>query len=119
VAVFIVHNDNTKNFEALSKYGVVRSITTKAIFPDNANIRIGEFISRIHKFIRKYDPRKDYLVMAGHPVYIAMIAAYLAARGHKEIRVLQYDRDEKTYYPLILPITIRKETKYEVSRQNT
>lgn len=96
--VFIIQNDGTKNFSKARRFGEFRTILKRGVFPDELDGRLADMISFIRAILRDFDPGKDYVLLNGDPVSIALVSAHLFSRfPDSVIRLLKWFPEEKGY----------------------
>lgn len=84
-------------------YGDMYYVNSRYVFSDELkNDRPPRgFILNIDKAADAFDPRKDYLLLAGDHLQMMMMASALAIR-YVEFYVLRYEREAKGYVPILI-----------------
>lgn len=71
------------------------------IWPPGTSIMTGSLVERdALKVARAYDEELDYMVALGSPSLIAILAWAIGKEG-KVLRMLEWDRSMKRYYPTL------------------
>ncbi len=96
--VYVIQNDNQKDFQAATRYGKLEILTHKGLFPDSAPFRVAEFKERAAVILKDFHPYRDFILLNGSPVYLIMVGMILRKKGFNEFKCLMYDREEKDYY---------------------
>lgn len=89
--VFVIQDSPGKNLEPAKEYGQITIMLS-------GNEHTGEANLRLTKYLEHFDPVRDYLLLIGNPVFIAIAAMILATVAHEyrlSIKVLVWD---KTHY---------------------
>ena len=68
----------------------------------------GDVIEEIAQTLSSYDADRDYLLLIGTPIYIAIIFTIAADKamsdGYDHMRVLYWSRREKKYTEILVPV---------------
>lgn len=96
--VFIIQNDGTKNFNRARRFGELRTILKRGVFPDELDDRLSTMIYAVRASLNDFDPNQDYVLLNGDPVSIALVSAYLFSHfPNHYIRLLKWFPEEKGY----------------------
>lgn len=101
--VFVVHDDGTKNIHPATRFGEVKVFTHRDLPIIGTNAF--EWMYDLEYWLGDYDPDVDYLLLIGDPVLIAAASAYMGSRFNK-FTILKWDRQEKVYIPVTIPIIL-------------
>lgn len=95
--VFVVQDDGQKNLLPAMKYG---SLEVLIAGRDTALYNTVPLVEELRKKLVDFGP-DDYLLLVGDPVAIAICAAICSHRTKAAgMKLLKWDRQERTYYPL-------------------
>lgn len=100
--VFISHYTNRRDFSDAVRYGELVAVTEREIYPDEAENFRDAAMEDIRRVLKNYDIGKDYLLLSGSPIIIGLCTAYLWGRHQHSFKVLQYDKQERKYWPLVI-----------------
>jgi len=93
--VYVVQETVGKNLLPATKYGEL-----KALLPmGQISFSPGPSIFRLRKKLSTYCD-KDYLLLVGDPVAIALAAMIASKINHGNVNFLKWDRQEKKYFPI-------------------
>lgn len=68
------------------------------IYADNVDERIPSLMDRAHELMSDFDPNSDYIALTGGSFFITL--CIWAVSHLPNVRVLRYDRNEASYYPI-------------------
>lgn len=97
--VYLPHTTDKFDVEDAKRFGRLRVIFRKELYPDEVDDLIDSVTTRAEDALSGFDPDRDYLCLVGSPVY-TVLCAFLIGRQHDSFRVLRYDRLERCYYPI-------------------
>jgi len=105
MTVYIIQQDDKKNLRAAGRFGAIKYLFTRGVFPDNQQERVKEMIRIARKILQDFDPKTDYIVPIGDPVSITIVAAILSEM-YEIIPVLKWDGEAEAYYPVTIDLQI-------------
>lgn len=94
--VYVVQEQIGKNIVSATKYGEI-----EVLLPTGSQITFsaGHVTEELKSKLSNFND-KDYLLLMGDPVAIGL-ATMVAAHWNKgKVRMLKWDKQEKTYYPV-------------------
>jgi len=98
--VYITQN-NRKNYSSAHSFGEPTFITSNEYDSiGNSNVN-DEIMSEIRDMVANYDNSRDYILLSGDPIVIALVV-HAALSRHESIRVLKWDAQERIYIPITL-----------------
>lgn len=103
MTVFVIQQDDKKNLRAASRFGEIKYIFTRGVFPDDQQERAKEMVRIARKVLSDFNPTTDYVVPIGDPVSITIVAALLSEL-HEVIPVLKWDGEFEAYYPVTIDL---------------
>jgi hypothetical protein len=108
--VFIIQDDGRRDFRPAEQWGELIPLLSKDAHPDDAEERAAKMQRIIHNklFSNDYDPDRDFILLTGDPVAIVAMGLYIGTSFESKytIRVLKYDRETNSYYPIRMQIEI-------------
>lgn len=98
MTVWAVHTIKDLDISSANAYGDIRFINNRYIYADELvdDDIPDEFGDRIEKAAEDYDPKSDYVLIAGDHLQLVALVAAVASRCPR-LRVLRYDREAKGY----------------------
>ena len=103
MTVFITQEMRGRDITDAVSFGDVEIIIP---FGEQAAFSTQPTIRRIEKTLRKFSD-KDYLILAGDPVVIALSACIASRNNNGKFNMLKWDRQEEKYYPLCADFNYR------------
>lgn len=96
--VYVIQEQQGKNILPAQKYGEI-----KVLLPPGMQIGFsaGQIVKQIDLKLSNFND-KDYLVLIGDPVAIGIAVAVAAKWNQGRVKLLKWDRQEFTYYPVTL-----------------
>lgn len=110
--VYICQASPEHNYASLERFGTIRKIATRSIYPDEAETRAKHLADWSLQQLAQFDPDVDFIALAGDPAIISIVTAIAMSRafqrGRPYIRLLKWDRNEQAYYiiPFKFPLYI-------------
>jgi hypothetical protein len=101
--VYVVQDDGQKNFLPAMKFG---SIETLISGKDGQLYNTAPLVKELRRKLASFK-ESDYLLLIGDPAAIAICAAIASERTGGKLQLLKWDRQERTYYPLLVDISKR------------
>jgi hypothetical protein len=101
--VYVVQDDGGKNFLPALKYG---SIETLISGRDHQLYNTAPLVKELRQKLATFK-ESDYLLLIGDPAAIAICAAIASENTGGKLQLLKWDRQERTYYPLLVDISKR------------
>lgn len=100
MAVWIVQESPGKNIMSASKYGQL-----DVLLPINAQVTL-DASTTVHTIRRKLRGfgDDDYLVAIGDPASIGIACAVAAAENNGSFKMLKWDRENRTYFPIQISV---------------
>ena len=88
------------NILGAQKYGEI-----KTILPEFSQMILspGPLIIKLRTLLRNYTSN-DYLLLSGDPAIIGVVCSLCADMTNGKFKLLKWDRQEKTYYPIEINI---------------
>ena len=111
MTVFVTNTlDKKIDLASAVSYGDLYYINHRYVFIDelNGNSPPSGFQKNIDEAADRFQPRKDYLLIAGDHLQIVMMTAALAIR-YDSFFVLRYDREARGYMPILIGNTNRED----------
>jgi hypothetical protein len=102
--VFVIQDNGTKDFRKARRYGELVPVLWGDAFPDNSHQRVEEMQAIIRAKLRGFDPQRDYILLTGDPVAIAITALVISERV-LTVRFLKWDRENREYYAIPVQIS--------------
>lgn len=97
--VFIIQDNGTKDFSAAKRFGELKGLIERDVFPDDADERVSAIHAIVRKKLKEFDPLYDFVLLTGDPVALVIVGAELQRMYPDQvIAFLKYDRDERQYY---------------------
>lgn len=106
MTVFLVNSIKDNVTRALS-FGEIRHVNIRYVYPDeiDTNDRMpADFTDAMTKACEDFDPRHDYLLIAGDHLQLVAFSAMLGVR-HRSFRALRWDRQAEGYVPVLIEAT--------------
>lgn len=97
--VYVVQESTGKNFLPAASYGEIEVLLQAQEF----GFSPGPMFHRINKKLQHFCD-EDYLLLIGDPVAIGIATAVAARWNQGRVKVLRWDRQERTYYPMQLEL---------------
>lgn len=112
MTVYITQKSTSKDFTSARVFGNLKYLIgiNRAVYPDNAETRVDEIIGIVRRRLSLFDPKRDFLLLAGHPIVVA-ISAIVVSDLHSIIPILHWDQQSQTYYPITLNVDIGTEVQ--------
>lgn len=111
---FVTHYDRMADWRDLVRFGasVVPMFAGKTVFPDQAERSEATLPAAVLDVLirRKFDPTKDYLILAGDIVIQAVCVAMVASR-FGSFTALRFDKREQRYWPYRVDIQLKVSSK--------
>jgi len=84
------------NIMGASKFGEF-----KVLLPEFSQIILspGPLVFKLRKLLKDYTP-EDYLLLTGDPAIIGVACSIVSEITNGKYKLLKWDRQEKTYYPI-------------------
>lgn len=101
---FAVQHDGTKDFSAARKFGSVQPVLKKGVYADDWEQRLPLVKAAIRKALCEFDQDKDYLILVGDPILIALCISTLMYLGVGCVKCLKWDRESQDYYEITLEL---------------
>lgn len=98
--VYVVQDDGMKNLLPAMRFGRLEPLITGR---DTALYNVGPTVQLMRQKLRYILP-SDYLLLVGDPVAIGIAAAIAVEFTGGKLKVLKWDRQERTYYPLDIDV---------------
>lgn len=101
--VFITQWARTRDFSDAVRFGALLFFTTVEVWPDSWENEVITARVDIENIIQRFNfhPEKDYLLLTGDPVIMAMVCAVIGARWPKApLKLLKYDKMLGGYVPI-------------------
>ena len=88
------------NILGASKFGQIVSL-----LPENSQIIMspGPLIQKLKTLLKDYTA-DDYLLLSGDPAIIGVVCSVVSDITNGKYKLLKWDRQEKTYYPIEIDI---------------
>ena len=101
--VYIVQDDGERDFsDAEERFGRLVPLVTKAdVYADLRNSRPREIVRVMRSKLAEFDSSRDYLLLVGDPVAIA-IAVNILSEMTDRIQLLKWDNRGHYYYPIVI-----------------
>lgn len=100
MTVWVAHKGNNKDYSKALRWGYpILSVFPFGVMPDFTQDQVSRLFGKAYKALNQFDPRQDYLLLAGAPEAIAVCAAVLLTR-YPSIKTLKWDRENEYYYPV-------------------
>lgn len=99
--VYVTQDDGTKNLNPAKQYGVLVPIAYRSIFPDEGGVGVAK---RARSTLASFDQDRDFILPVGDPIHIAAAMLALGHLGIRLVRVLKWDREGRTYYPVEIEV---------------
>lgn len=103
MTVYIPHHNGKIDTSDATRYGDLRVIFRREVFPDDVDDQIPVLIRRAQDSMADFDPEVDYLALVGSPLYVSL-CSFILGNSHSFIRVLRFDRMERAYYEIDLEV---------------
>ena len=103
MTVYVAQQDDRKNLKAAARFGELKFIFTRGVFPDNQQERTVEMLRIARRVLKDFNPEHDYIVPIGDPVSIALIAA-VVSETWEVLPLLKWDGENEAYYPVIIDL---------------
>lgn len=98
--VYVPHSDGRFDLSDARRFGELKVLFTKELFPDDAAERMPNVLREAYGQLGDFDPGTDYLVLVGAPVYSALCTYVLGDMGKTPVRMLRFDREAQGYYEI-------------------
>ncbi len=100
--VFIVQEQHRLNYGDAERFGHVEFITRFEYSPIGTSIRNSDIVVDARKAIERFNPDKDYLLLTGNLITVGYVFALALAKSpSKSLRLLQWDREQGKYKPVV------------------
>lgn len=98
--VYVVQDDGRKNLMPAMQFGHLVAVAQQdlPLFSDATRE-----VNRIRKELIPFDHENDFLLVIGDPLLIGVCFALLL-RDHPYIKVLKWDKQNRTYFPTVVGI---------------
>lgn len=100
--VYVTQHDGHFDLDDAMRYGQLKVIFTRDIYPDDADEQMPKQCERALRVLADFDADRDYLCLIGSPLYVAACSWALGALGIKRFNVLRFDKIEKAYYTIAI-----------------
>lgn len=99
MTVFVVQDSPGKNLTPAMKYGKIEVLSPAGDRPFSIDIEV----RRIYDKLRSYR-KGDYILPIGDPVLIGIAVALACEKTQGHVKILKYDRQEKSYIPIAIDL---------------
>jgi hypothetical protein len=101
--VWIAYNDRRKDFSKAEDYGELRDVFSSV----GKNYNPDVLIEHARTVLSKAE-KGDYLLVVGDPSLVAICTVAMSEVLEGEVKLLRWDRNNMTYYPLELDFDWRE-----------
>lgn len=102
--VFVLQDDGTKNLVPAMQFGSLEIMLSGRI----STYATAPIIDAIKRALKTFTPH-DYLLLIGDPLAIGAATAYASYKNGGIVKVLKWDRQERTYYALTMDLGLMKD----------
>ena len=99
MTVFVLEDDNKKNFISAQQYGDLRIILP---FGTTMGRKTDDLMLLLDRALSDFSD-EDYIIPTGDPA-IMLAAGAMLGRDHNVITILKWDRQNNTYFPTTIEI---------------
>lgn len=100
-----VTQEGPHDFLPAQQFGEIVFLTA-ADLSNVKNSKINEILlTTIRRQLLRFDPEQDYIAIAGSPYVSAAVFLILGRLGHRNIRVLRWSNQSRSYTPLHIELS--------------
>jgi hypothetical protein len=92
------------NFQDAERYGEVVFMTHDDLWGIRNSAHNEIVMCDLARMVTQFDPREDWIVIAGSPYIAAAVFLQLGNKGVREVKVLRWDRISSQYQPMFIQL---------------
>lgn len=101
--VYVVQGNDLGKFRKAERFGPLEPLIILDVYPDNVEERVPVIREILHRKLKNFNPGKDFLLVSGDPVAIALSVMILMLNT-TTIPCLKWDRENQEYY--VVPLEV-------------
>lgn len=106
--VYVTHETNFASkpydFSLAEKYGTVEFVTRNDVNNMKNSLENKALVREIRMRLHKFDPDRDFVLIAGSPYVTALMFLILGARKIRKVKFLRWSNRDRLYTPVTIDL---------------
>jgi hypothetical protein len=92
-----VTQETNHDFSQAEKFGTIEFLTASDLHNIRGSLHNERVLDEIRAKLNKFDPREDYIVIAGSPYVSAAVFIVLGLMGFRSVKMLRWSNRDRIY----------------------